>query len=505
MGYNHQSFPVSYFTIWPTGWGPDTDNGDVNQLAFSEVRTNKGHDDFFSLWFRNSDEIEQPRCFESADYSIPPGVECRDEHIVKIAQSITVTPEVINTGNPPQYRINFWYKAKSITRPTTLRVALTVENMSGGGAPVEYGFLPVGTVALEDTDWTYAEALIQFDPQAHQTLQFDRLTVRIDTSGPVDGELGLDEISLQRIGNGNELLQNSSFDDGHRQTAIGDHAANFLNRLNGVAFWGSLSHHQSDGCAFCFQGLETQTYFFRGLPLGDAVWFNDMRNSGILYGDPLYSPVAVRITTSANSYTIGNVVNISGSVMNGRDNTQVSSNYWIDYCAGDDFYACDNDPLAWQSTGISGLGGVENAQLGDWNTSGLAAGTYTLRLSVSSIHQTSSQQMTLSDDLTVTIGADSDGDGIIDANDNCILASNPSQQDTNGDGFGNQCDPDLNNDGFTNFADLGLFRSVFFFNSANPDFNPDADFNNDGFINFNDLGVLKAGFFTSPGPSGLVQ
>jgi len=113
--------------------------------------------------------------------------------------------------------------------------------------------------------------------------------------------------------------------------------------------------------------------------------------------------------------------------------------------------------------------------------------------------------MTLSDDLTVTIGADSDGDGIIDANDNCILASNPSQQDTNGDGFGNQCDPDLNNDGFTNFADLGLFRSVFFFNSANPDFNPDADFNNDGFINFNDLGVLKAGFFTSPGPSGLVQ
>ena len=504
MGYNHQSFPVSYFTIWPTGWEPDTNSGDLNQLAFSEVRTNKGHDDSFSLWFMNSDEIEQPRCYESADYSIPPGVECRDEHIVKLAQSVMVTPEAINVGNPPQYRISFWYKAKLITSPTSLRVALTVEDTSGGGAPVEYGFQPVGTVALEETDWTHAEAIIQFDPQSHLTSQFDRLTVRIDTSGPVDGELGLDEISLKRIGNGSELLQNSSFDDGHRQTAIGDHAANFLNRLNGVAFWGSLSHHQSDGCAFCFQGLETQIYFFRGLPLGDAVWFNDMRNSGILYGDPLYSPVAVRMATPADSYTIGNVVNISGSVINGRDNTQVASNYWIDYCAGDDFYACDNDPLAWQWTGINGLDGIEDAQLGNWYTSGLAAGTYTLRLTLFSRNQVNNKEIFLRDFLTVTIDADSDGDSIIDANDNCILVSNSNQLDTNGDGFGNQCDPDLDNNGFVNFDDLGLFRSVFFKSSADPDFNPDADFNSDGFINFYDLGVLRTGFFTPPGPSGLV-
>ncbi len=504
IGYNHQSYPVSYFTIWPTGWRPDTNSGDLNQLAFSEVLTNQGHNDSFSLWFMNSDEIEQPRCYETSDYSIPPGVECRDEHIVKLAQSVTVAPETINASNPPQYRISFWHKAKQITSPTTLRATLLVEDVAGGGTPVEYGFLPVGSVSFGNTNWTYAETIIQFDPPSHLTSQFDQLTVRIDTSGPVDGELGLDEISLKRIGNNTEILQNGSFDNGHRQTAVGDHAANFLNRLNGVAFWGSLSHHQSDGCAFCFQGLETQAYFFRGLPLGDAVWFNDMRNSGILYGDPLYSPVAIRITTPDHSYTIGDSISIGGSVINGRDNTQAGSFYWVEFCAGDDFNTCDHDPIGWQWTGISGIGGFENGQLGQWDTSGLVAGKHTLRLSIYSYNNTISQQIILNDYLTVTIGIDSDGDGIIDANDNCILASNPNQQDTNSDGFGNDCDTDLDNDGFTSYSDLAIFKSNFFLKSTDSNFNPDADFNSDGIINFYDLGSIKKGFFQPSGPSGLV-
>ena len=74
---------------------------------------------------------------------------------------------------------------------------------------------------------------------------------------------------------------------------------------------------------------------------------------------------------------------------------------------------------------------------------------------------------------------------------------NADQRDTNGDGFGNICDPDLDNDGITNFIDLGTMRSVFF--SADPD----ADFNGDGVVNFVDLGIMRSLFFQPPGPSGV--
>ncbi len=93
---------------------------------------------------------------------------------------------------------------------------------------------------------------------------------------------------------------------------------------------------------------------------------------------------------------------------------------------------------------------------------------------------------------------DTDGDGRLDGFDNCVLVANPSQINTDGDGFGNYCDPDYNNDGSINFIDLGVMKSVFFSNDAN------VDLNGDGSVNFIDLGIMKSMFFGSPGPSGLV-
>lgn len=92
---------------------------------------------------------------------------------------------------------------------------------------------------------------------------------------------------------------------------------------------------------------------------------------------------------------------------------------------------------------------------------------------------------------------DGDMDGIPFNLDNCMLVNNPDQRDSNGDGFGNECDADLNNDCIVNTIDLGLFRSVFFTADA------DADFNGDGIVNVIDLGRLRTLFFQVPGPSGI--
>ena len=92
-------------------------------------------------------------------------------------------------------------------------------------------------------------------------------------------------------------------------------------------------------------------------------------------------------------------------------------------------------------------------------------------------------------------GADTDGDGVSDALDNCVLEANPDQRDTDGDLIGNICDADFNNDCIVNVVDLGIMRSVFFTSDA------DVDLNGDGVVNVVDLGILRAKFFLPPGPS----
>lgn len=94
--------------------------------------------------------------------------------------------------------------------------------------------------------------------------------------------------------------------------------------------------------------------------------------------------------------------------------------------------------------------------------------------------------------------ADSDGDGITDAADNCISVANEGQQDSDGDGIGNACDGDFDQSCTVNFADLAIMKASFFRTGDLP-----TDMNNDGITNFVDLALLKTAFFSRPGPSGM--
>jgi probable HAF family extracellular repeat protein len=95
-------------------------------------------------------------------------------------------------------------------------------------------------------------------------------------------------------------------------------------------------------------------------------------------------------------------------------------------------------------------------------------------------------------------GLDADGDGIEDTSDNCTLVPNPVQRDTDGDGYGNICDPDFDNTLVINASDLSYLKSMFFTTD------PHADLDGSGFVNAADLSILKTMFFGPPGPSGLV-
>ncbi|MBT8135609.1 MAG: pullulanase-type alpha-1,6-glucosidase [Gammaproteobacteria bacterium] len=95
---------------------------------------------------------------------------------------------------------------------------------------------------------------------------------------------------------------------------------------------------------------------------------------------------------------------------------------------------------------------------------------------------------------------DSDGDGVFDATDNCREIANPDQRDTNGDGFGNRCDPDLNNDNIVDLADLAIFRIGFLTGPGDASWNPDADLDGNDSVDLQDLAIVRDFFLLPPGP-----
>ncbi|MBL8202076.1 MAG: right-handed parallel beta-helix repeat-containing protein [Chromatiales bacterium] len=97
---------------------------------------------------------------------------------------------------------------------------------------------------------------------------------------------------------------------------------------------------------------------------------------------------------------------------------------------------------------------------------------------------------------------DSDGDGVPDFMDNCTLVANPTQCDSDGDGYGNHCDGDLNSNGFTNAQDTGLFRQQLGQPSVGPAYNT-ADLNCNGAVNAQDTALFRSLLGRPPGPSGL--
>ncbi|MEE8475535.1 MAG: TIGR03790 family protein [Myxococcota bacterium] len=100
---------------------------------------------------------------------------------------------------------------------------------------------------------------------------------------------------------------------------------------------------------------------------------------------------------------------------------------------------------------------------------------------------------------------DLDGDGIANRQDNCVDLPNPSQRDTDGDGFGNLCDPDVDNDGTvtTSWGRLPAGDVELIARAIGRRYVPHFDLNGDRRVDADDLSIAQTRLFFPPGPSGL--
>lgn len=93
------------------------------------------------------------------------------------------------------------------------------------------------------------------------------------------------------------------------------------------------------------------------------------------------------------------------------------------------------------------------------------------------------------DDFVITQPVDSDGDGVVDPNDNCPYDYNPGQEDRNSDGWGDVCECIAANlDGLEpiNFLDFSTVASDWDESGTGLA----GDINSDEIVDFNDLEIL---------------
>jgi hypothetical protein len=144
----------------------------------------------------------------------------------------------------------------------------------------------------------------------------------------------------------------------------------------------------------------------------------------------------------------------------------------------------------------------------DWDTTSLEDGVHTLFFQTVSADITGTSVGGLKLLFNVDNGntpepQDGDGDAIPDALDNCLLASNPDQLDSDLDGFGNACDADYDGDGVVGASDFLALARSFGRRAPHPAYDAAVDSDGDGVIGASDWLAFARQLGGSPGPSGL--
>ena len=106
-------------------------------------------------------------------------------------------------------------------------------------------------------------------------------------------------------------------------------------------------------------------------------------------------------------------------------------------------------------------------------------------------------------ELLVGCSCDEDGDGACNGEDNCIEVANPTQVDSDQDGFGDACDGDIDGSGGVSLADFLIVQQAFGKTPGDPGVTQAMDLDDSGSIGVRDITMMQNRLFRPPGPSGL--
>jgi hypothetical protein len=407
FGWQYRSYPVQYYGFGVPGWSYLT-SGDsektVGHIAHGDAFQNNRFSDNAYLRLDNGDYTNTTCDLESG--STEP---CPQGILLSLQKSITISPIITVVDGQP---FNLKFRYRNSGPGGKISVSATLYGIGVGNTQAERdtsaaeSYTLTNTFTMLDARNIWKEASLTFLPYPTAksnagTVRMIGLILRSPWANNIQGSLDLDGIEMV-YGNSTtqliDLASGSFSSENYNFTTPGDWAANMIDRLGAVAHWGSSSHHVTGGNAFPFDFIFTRT-FFAGRTLGHSLLADGWGMSGIIYGDPLYRPIAVKLhmngqeamLTAPSFYAApGPLVNSANkdtykilfvNAFLGESFTQ-DLRWQMDVCPSQDLPTCFNSNL-WR-TFYSGVSAREDFPV-DWMPSlGLLkiSGNISLRLKV---------------------------------------------------------------------------------------------------------------------------
>lgn len=304
MGHQARSYTVRFFGFYPPGWsGSGSGAAEMvppRRLSGGGYKDTRFNDDYF-LRFGG---------FGS------PASACKDEYGASYSCKEVVPFEIYRTTNVSVSPETAHYRAKVRWRDmenSEGRFSLVVyfydDDSLSNNACTKYSkknIVANGTSLgwqLADLDIPSIENLPRVSGASCQsgssfgTIRKIRVQVSSTLSLELKGVLDLDGIELIDVANNRHLYSAAvgSFSAPYVNNLIsGDYAANAIERLGAIAWWGSSSHANTGGHAYIYEDNFLES-LFKGLTLGESLQLYENLYSGIFYGDPLYNPSAVSL------------------------------------------------------------------------------------------------------------------------------------------------------------------------------------------------------------------
>ncbi len=376
MAYQVGSFDVQYYGFTPPGWTLS------RQSSFHKSMPRVLQGDAFV----DGDGFTDDRYahYGVYDHLTPDTSNCATgacpAHIpVVLAASLDIDDVFIGDAQK-QHTLRFRYRYTETpgSPPATLSMNLQYTRASGGiqNAAVE-------STAIVDSSggWNTVTHVFAIGPIPGETIT--KILVRLwsEADDGIAGYLDLDGFELIDADTQENVFPvdvGSFTRDRKEATEKGDWPANVIDRLGGIASWGTASHHTSGAS---IGGGSFPGAFYAGRTLGEAlVYANTAGPAGIIYGDPLYRPSAAKLYAAgvAPGYQDDHIgdpagynvwsdtyqaLDLRANVLHGTDNLD-TTRWELSTCPELGIVVCDGN---WTPR-LQGVGAVEGLQLGGFET-----------------------------------------------------------------------------------------------------------------------------------------
>ena len=375
LGQQVRSYPVQYYGFFPPGWS--VPGGGGSEKTPPRLLTSGGHDGGGYLHFGQAshEEPSSDTCFDEEGEVL----DCR-EHLAVNVQKNQVLAEALSVGEGRPLKISFWYRNQGVDSAfLDLRMCLNAcDNPGDGDLRLVGGELPALDLGDDHLVWTQAEFTVWATLEQADEIQSFKLWFDGRLHKLIRGFVDLDDVRVEDVNSGALLTNDSawSFDAETRNSnTAGGFASDAIDRMGGIAVWGSSSHHLTGGWAWK-ELWNVAGALFQGRTLGESLVMESAM-SGIIYGDPLYRPYGVSI---ANSMDVNMVppfgklvltlaeaqgVSIELSALHGMGHTQ-TLRWALSRCAYEDPAHCNEEDWAELKNGVGAIRAhsITLAQLG---------------------------------------------------------------------------------------------------------------------------------------------